>query len=164
MVFFLTVSLYNDLLHTQRSIKWILLWAKHTTELCWKVWCQSADMICVQYFHVSECVCVCVYCHVFVHRVSLLPLHILLGLSLSSPMFAGNTTLEANEKQRRRSALQHLLFVSESDPTPPLTSPRAYPLSPAWLLVYTKQRVKSCFLLFEPRAHWRRWKPQTDRC
>lgn len=38
--------------------------------------------------------------------------------SLSSPVFAGNTTLEANEMQRRQSALQRLLLASASDSTP----------------------------------------------
>lgn len=75
--------------------------------------------------------------------------------SLSSPAFTGNTTLEAKEKQQRWSALHCLILFWDSDPTPPLTSSRAYPLSPVWLLlVYTEQIVKSCFLPLEPRVHW----------
>lgn len=75
------------------------------------------------------CACVKVYVHVHVHAVSILPLHILLGLwpvsSLSSPMCAGNTTLEENEMHHRQSALQRLILFSASDPTPPPTESRS---------------------------------------
>lgn len=62
----------NNAVQTQRSIKWMLLWAKHTIQLCWKG--MHALFSCVR-----ASVYVCIY--VCVHPVSIPFRHILLGLS-----------------------------------------------------------------------------------
>lgn len=134
----MTLQLQRPSFSTEINKNEFYLQRRHITECS----CKVMYPIPHTHGHIWVCVCKTMYewafpCVFILSESSLSPhpagsLHQLVS-SLSSLMLAGNTTLEANEMQRRQSALQHLLLASDSDQTLLLTLSRSYALSAAWL-------------------------------
>lgn len=116
LIFFVDVLCYLDI----DTMNLILSWDKYTTEPCVSLCIHARSYMCM---YVHESVQVCMYSHVCFHPVSnsIPPSPLPVGClqqsvsSLSSPLCAGNTTLEENEMQCRQWALQCLLLVPASD-------------------------------------------------